>query len=524
MAVLLAAPLMAVMAIPAAASVSGGGSPTDALVASQPPPPQPPPPQVPATTATLPATADGYADPSRPGTPSGSSPVLMAGDEGLDGRVTYLKFTLPPLPADATDVTATLSLAQVGLSGPASSTGTWPVVRVYSTSTGWAAATLDAANAPVVGRVLGRAAVAASGGTRIALGSLSAAVPTTGGDLALAVTSVTGEQSALAFASAEAVDATARPVLTITFVQRGQCGTSALLVPACGAWFGSTVNTFGTETGPADALARLESELGRTLGVVHFFHRADEDWPTPTEVALTTASSTPRLLMENWKPEQGSSWAQVAAGAVDASIDMAAARIVSRLAGKPFFLTLHHEPEQELQGAGSGNTTADYVAMFRHVVQRLRADGVTNAVVVWDMTGFAGFGDQGVYPQLYPGDDVVDWIGYDPYSHRGTPLSTFGDNPGRTFPGFYTWATTSHPSKPLMLAEFGVEADTSQQRAAVFAGFADDARQLPAVKAYLYFDHAPDSTTHGIYDYSLEGDAVVLAAARAAFIDPYFLP
>lgn len=505
------------MAVPAAASIPGGGSPTDALAAQ-------PQAQVPATTVSLSPAADGYTDPSRATSTNGSSPVLMAGDEGLDGRVTYLKFTLPPMPADATGVTATLALSQVGLSGPASSTGTWPAVRVYATSTGWSAATLDAANAPGAGPVLGRAGLATSGVTRIALGSLSGAAPTAGGDIAFAVTSVTGEQSAVQFASAEAVDASTRPTLTITFVLRGQCSTSSLLVPSCGAWFGSTVNTFGAETGPADALARLESELGRTMGVVHFFHRADEDWPTPTEVALTTASSTPRLLMENWKPEQGSSWAEVAAGAVDGTIDTAAARIVSRLGGKPFFLTLHHEPEQELQGDGSGFTPADYVAMFRHVVQRLRADGATNAVVVWDMTGFSLFGDQGLYPQLYPGDDVVDWIGYDPYSHRGTPLATFGDNAGRTFPGFYTWATTAHPGKPLMLAEFGVEADTSQQRAAVFAGFADDARQLPAVKAYLYFDHAPDSTTHGTYDYSLEGDAVVLAAARSAFTDPYFQP
>ena len=522
MAVLLAAPLVALMAVPAAASVPGGGSgsPTDALAAAATLQPSA---QVAATTATLQATADGYADPSHAGTANGSSPVLMAGDEGRDGRTTFLKFSLPSLPADATGVTATLALAQVGLSGPASSTNTWPAVRVYATSTGWAAATLDAANAPPAGPVLGRAGLATSGATRIAIGSLSGIAPTTGGDVALAVTSVTGEQSAVAFASAEAADVASRPILTITYVLRGQCSTSALLVPTCGAWFGSTVNTFGAETGPADALARLESELGRTVGVIHFFHRA-EDWPTPTEVALTTSSSTPRLLMENWKPEQGSSWAEVAAGAVDGTIDTAAARIVSRLGGRPFFLTVHHEPEQELQGDGSGFTPADYVAMFRHVVQRLRADGVTNAVVVWDMTGYSNFGDQGLYPQLYPGDDVVDWIGYDPYSHRGTPLATFGDNAGHTFPGFYSWATTAHPGKPLMLAEFGVEAATSQQRVDVFTGFADDARQLPAVKAYLYFDHAPDSTTHGTYDYSLEGDAAVLAAARAAFIDPYFQP
>ena len=41
----------------------------------------------------------------------------------------------------------------------------------------------------------------------------------------------------------------------------------------------------------------------------------------------------------------------------------------------------------------NGNTPADYVAMLRHVVQRLRGDGVSHAVMVWNVMGFAGWGD-----------------------------------------------------------------------------------------------------------------------------------
>lgn len=470
---------------------------------------------------TVPAAADGFVDPSQLDRMTGGSPVLMAGDEGLDGRVTYLKFAVPSLPADATDVSATLVLDQVGLSGPASSSGTWPVVRVYGTATDWDPSTMTAANAPSAGAVLARAPLGASGSsTRIALGST---VVTPGQSVAFALTSVTGEQSAISFASNENSDVTFRPRLVIDYVLRGQCSVSALLVPACGAWFGSTVNPMGGESTAADAVAREESELGRKLDIVHTYHRADEDWPTATELALVSSTTRPRLLMVNWKPEVGNTWAAVAAGASDGLIDAAAGRISARLGSTPFFLALHHEPEDEVKGAGSGYTPADYVAMFRHVVQRLRSDGAGSAVVVWDAMGYSGWGEQGLYPQLYPGDDVVDWIGYDPYSHRGLPLTTFANGPGRTFPGFYSWATSAHPDKPLMLAEFGVEAPTAGQRASVFDTFAAQARELPVLKAFVYFDHSPDSTT-ATYDYSLESDLLVLGAAKAAFSDPYFQP
>ena len=46
----------------------------------------------------------------------------------------------------------------------------------------------------------------------------------------------------------------------------------------------------------------------------------------------------------------------------------------------------------------------------------LVADGVTNAIYVMDYMGYSKWGEQSWFSQLYPGDDVVDWIAYDPYS------------------------------------------------------------------------------------------------------------
>jgi hypothetical protein len=404
---------------------------------------------LPVYSAAAAASQDGTSDPAAPTQVTPPSAELLAGDETSHGPVAYLTFTAPTLPANASNISAFVVLSQVAggvTSGP---------VKVYSVVSGWSAATLDAANAPALGQLLGRAPVEQVGlATEV---MVSAAPVQPGQQVSFAVTSSLAAPGSIAVASAQNPDPSLRPQLLVTYLLPPDCSVSALLVPSCGAWFGSTANPRGSEQTPADAVARQETELGRRLNIVHAYHSSNQDWPTPEEVALVSDPFNRRMLMVNWKPENGNTWAQVAAGASDAWIDTVAARIQARLGTALFFLAIHHEPENEVLAAGSGFSAADYVAMFRHVVQRLRADGVSGAVVVWDVMGFPGWGDQGYYPALYPGDDVVDWIGYDPYSHAGEPVQLFANRPGRSFPGFYTWATSSHPDKPLMLAEFGVE-------------------------------------------------------------------
>jgi beta-mannanase len=298
-----------------------------------------------------------------------------------------------------------------------------------------------------------------------------------------------------------------------------QCALSAKLVPSCAALFGSTVSTTGSERTALDSVNRQETELNHGLDLLHVYHSGTGDWPTADEVSALADTKYPRYLFANWKPENGSTWAQVAAGAQDSAIDTVASRIKTRLGGRKFFLAVHHEPENELGGAGSGMTPADYQAMFRHVVLRLRADGLSNLVSVWDMMGWYRHGENGLYGSgsngLYPGDDVVDWIAYDPYATNAEPLATFANNTasGSSFPGFYTWATQTHPGKPLMLAEFAILGNSSQARADSFNQVMHQVRALPAIKAFVYWNSRPNDPNTGGKDFSFDADPQVLAAA-----------
>ncbi len=273
-----------------------------------------------------------------------------------------------------------------------------------------------------------------------------------------------------------------------------ECTVSELLVPSCGAWTGVAPGSFTDQPKP-EALADFEAVTGAPVDVVHVYHRAGDRFPTARDLTLASQHGQRRLLMINYKPEGGHTWAQVADGAMDRELDEQAAHLLSTYR-EPFFLTIHHEPEEEVvPTAGSGFTADDYARMFRHVIERLRGHGVTNIVSVLNLMGYPTWGTQPWFEDLYPGDDVVDWIAWDPYACLAPdrPCGDFASIANLTFsedwPGFYQWAVGTHPDKPLMLAEWGVNQNGDPRRAAdFFDSVATQLPRYPAIKALLYFD------------------------------------
>ena len=121
---------------------------------------------------------------------------------------------------------------------------------------------------------------------------------------------------------------------------------------------------------------------------------------------------------------------------------------------------LNHEPEDDVRPAGSGMTAKDFAASFRHVIKRLRAQGAGNVVSVVAYMGNEKWMAQSWWKDLYPGDDVVDWMGLDSYVsaeknyyHYGMFRDLLDREPTGGGLGWYDWATTKHASKPIMVAE-----------------------------------------------------------------------
>jgi hypothetical protein len=216
-------------------------------------------------------------------------------------------------------------------------------------------------------------------------------------------------------------------------------------------------------------------------------------------------------------------WASIASGAQDAQIDATAARV--KALGRPVFMDFMHEPEDWVTGnggLGDMGTAADFAAAYRHVVERFRQDGASNVAWVWTVMGYSGY-DSLYSGGLYPGDDVVDWIAWDPYnwySCHGSAWRSFAT----TVSSFYGWLTANgHANKPFMLAEFGSRENTSDPLAKG-RWFSDALTTLksgafPNLKAMLYFDSQPSEC-----DWRIDTSQASLDGYRQLANDPYLNP
>ncbi|MEV4704331.1 DUF7594 domain-containing protein [Actinoplanes sp. NPDC049316] len=511
----------------------------------------------------LAAADDTYVSSGRKDAAFGAEQKLAIGRLAGDSKTAFLKFVVPA----GTQVTgAQLKLATVG-----GVTGRLTLNRVAETA--WTEKKLTARTAPKLGAVLGTAApkadaaevsfdlgatVTGPGAYAFALRSSATSAVTrfraaegkSGAPVLLVTTGAAATSPATPVAQpapvepapaappAAPAEETAPPAPPATPVEdedmppppapaTGDCVTGKLLVPSCGVLWGAAAGGF--TSAPRDAaLKDWEKLSGRTASIFHTYHKGDEPFPTKAEMAMARDTARPRVLLMNWKIAYGSTWAKVAKGEQDARIDRFAARVKASFPEK-FFLVLNHEPENDVVArAGSGWEAKDFAAMYRHTIERLRAKGVTNAINVMAYMGNEKWMAQSWWKDLYPGDDVVDWMGLDSYVSAEKGYYHYGmfadllDRKAPNGPTFYDWATTKHPAKPLMVAEWGVYHRVGKvtDKTAGFQSVLPELKKRPNIKAVVYFDTSHDD--EGDRDISIDSTKANLAAFRALAADKIF--
>lgn len=475
------------------------------------------------TATGVDAEADTYIRTAVPeGVAGAEAQLLVGGSPEVGVASTYVRFTVTQAPVR--DARLEFSVAE---------SGSEQLLEVVAVDGRWDEATLSAVEVPPFGHALDSAS--GGGGTV----SFDVSDQVTGvGVYAFAVTSP-DEELLTRFHSREGgaaprlnfrVPVTPTPSTSLSGGTQsteatfgidpdGPCEVGVKLVPTCGALWGVAPGARSKES-RADAIARFEERTGRPQDVFHAYHRGNELFPTDEEIAIARDPARPRLLFLNWKP-RGASWAEIAKGDpdVNAYLDKLAAHIKDRFA-EPFFFTVHHEPENDVDSReGSGMTAADYAAMYRYVIEYLRGKGVTNLVTVMVYMAYLGWSTKPWHADLYPGDDVVDWVSWDTYAYsdKGYGYGDFAEMVDRAddsgaWPGYYRWATRTFPDKPLMLAEWGVwKSDKNPgHQAAVFAQAMAQLAHFPRLKALMYFETANDRGK----DSRIDGDPTTLSAFR----------
>lgn len=222
-------------------------------------------------------------------------------------------------------------------------------------------------------------------------------------------------------------------------------------------------------------------------------------------------------MFVNWKP--ATRWKDAGGGnaTVDKTIDRAAANIAS-LAPRKIFLTLHHEPENDVSSASgcatkagaSAGTPAQYRQMWRHVRERFDRKGIANVVWVMDYMNYKPW--DCLVPQVYPGDRYVDWVMFNAYGTGRTP--NYAANVDRFYQLLTRLSTVDRNllAKPWGIVEWGMHDSTRAQARAYYdqAAAALDANRFPKLKAYLIFDSPGTHNQGGLrvgYDDSGAKDA-----------------
>ena len=254
----------------------------------------------------------------------------------------------------------------------------------------------------------------------------------------------------------------------------------AVLIPT-GAYLGAWINPSGdagTEEAQTEA---FESAIGRPFAL----HMQYARWSNGTAPSIPNADiqadlNHGRISVVTWAC--GDDNAKVASGADDQLL-LATAEALKKFGGRIFLRWNWEMNLKDDKSKCAGTAGADgYVQAWRHIYSFFKDHGVTNVSMLWN----PGLGDgKGNWAQYYPGDDYVDWIGFDGYDKKGA------NDFGAVFNPFYQ--ALSSKNKPILIAETGECAATQAQyissaQSEIEGKGGTVGYRFPLVHGFMYFD------------------------------------
>ena len=250
-------------------------------------------------------------------------------------------------------------------------------------------------------------------------------------------------------------------------------------------WGGAPIDAYTAQAGAAPAI------------VLDFLNWDTKTIDTDRLDAIIARGSMPII---SWVPGIGDSVDQpqfalrtIAAGTDDEWIRPWARQLA--VWDKTVYILLAHEMNGWLSPwcvGVNGNTSADFVSAWRHVVEVFRSQGATNVKWVWspniDIPGRTAS-----LASVYPGDSYVDWVGLDGYnwgtSQPGGTWQTFSNVLGPSYQ-----EVTALTGKPLMIAETASTEVGGEKAAWIRSAFLSELpASFPRVRAVVWWDKAKET-------------------------------
>lgn len=278
-----------------------------------------------------------------------------------------------------------------------------------------------------------------------------------------------------------------------------------------------------------DGIVELEDSLGTVFPLIHFYgawgDKPDQQFPQQLATAIWDLGSVPVVTWEPWLddfesvahpalPLRGQrdlhGLSQIARGDYDFYID-AWANDAKRF-GHPVYLRFAHEMNDPYRypWGPQNNSKEEYIAAWRHVVDRFREADAANVIWVWSPHVAYEYWDL-----YYPGAEYTDWIGtgalnYGPIAYWSKWWG-FEEIFGQKYP------TMEKFGKPIMIAELGSLAVGGDRSEWYKTALDEIAKSEPATKAVLFFNKKDDQTvTSQRIDWTFAADSAVSQSIAAA--------
>jgi beta-mannanase len=253
------------------------------------------------------------------------------------------------------------------------------------------------------------------------------------------------------------------------------------------------------------AVRDFNTRTGHNLSIVHWY-AIWGGWKSQFNAAdLQAVNALGAVPMITWEPWTGAgpdpAWslrAAILSGAHDEYID-SWARGLSAYGGPVLFRFAHEMNDQRnypWDVGVNGNTAADYIAAWRHIRAIFARYPTSNVKWVWSPQTI-GDASEPVYEAhfrtVYPGDDLVDWLGLDIYNTGpnldwGAPRwRSFGEAMATPYA-----AITAIANKPVILAEVGSSETGGSKANWISNALTTELPLFPRVGALVWFDIAKE--------------------------------
>lgn len=266
----------------------------------------------------------------------------------------------------------------------------------------------------------------------------------------------------------------------------------------------------------ATGLTAFAAEVGHPVAIAADY----QGWPYQGgfNLAQAEAAAGSGAIEEiNWEPwdyaqglnQPAYSDRAIAAGAYDNYLASWAAG--AKAYGKPIFVRFAAEMNGDWDSWAvgvNGNTSADYVAMWRHVYTFVRDQGALNVSWVWSPN--VSFPGSTPLADVYPGNDYVDVVALDGYNWgTATPGTQWQSYETIFGPDLQTLAALAL-GKPVWIAETA-SVEQGGDKAAWVTEMVKGVLSAPQVVGFAWFD-----IKQGPADWTIGSSPSALAAFRAA--------